>query len=605
MFKNGIISFMTSLLTLHSLSKAFGTEILFEDISFTISEKDKTALIGPNGAGKSTLLKILMDIEKPDDGYVSKRQGIVVGYASQSPDFPDATLEEVLCREVPNGDEVETLTLARILLGKALFTDYTQNASKLSGGWKKRLDIARALMKKPDLLLLDEPTNHLDLEGILWLEKFLTREKTAYVVVSHDRYFLENISNKIIELNRCYKTGLFISNGTMNTYIERKEEFLQAQLQHERGLASQVRDEIAWLKKSPKARTTKSRSRIQRAGELISELSDIKSRNKVNKVDIEFSASDRETRKLLTGKSLSKSLGGKTLFSGVDVVLSPGTRLGIVGKNGTGKTTFLKVLAGIIPQDTGTIKYADALKLVYFDQHRESIPDNVSLKKALAPNSDTVNYRGQLIHVNGWAKKFLFDTDRLEMPVSCLSGGERARILIAKLMLEPADILFLDEPTNDLDIETLEVIEESLKEFSGAVVLISHDRCLMDNVCTKILGLGMGNEEQFYADYAQWEQASALIEKNKQAEVKNANQSKKTAGPSKKLSYHEQKELDGMEALITKTEKEIADLQKQLDQPQIHADSKKSLDLYTLLATSEHQLEAHFERWHFLLEKNK
>jgi ATP-binding cassette subfamily F protein uup len=605
MFLTGIMPSMTSLLTLHSLSKAFGTEILFEDISFTISEKDKTALIGPNGAGKSTLLKILMDEEKADDGYVSKRQGLVIGYASQSPEFRDATLEEVLCREVPHGDETETLTLARTLLGKALFTDYTANASKLSGGWKKRLDIARALMKKPDLLLLDEPTNHLDLEGILWLEKFLMREKTAYLIVSHDRYFLENISNKVIELNRCYKTGVFISSGSMETYQERKEEFLQAQIQHERGLASQVRDEIAWLKKSPKARTIKSRSRIQRAGELISELSDIKTRNKVTKVDIEFSASDRETRKLLTGKNISKSLGGKVLFSGIDVVLSPGTRLGIVGKNGTGKTTFLKILAGLMLPDSGTLKYADSLKLVYFDQHRESIPDNVSLKRALAPNSDNVNYRGQMIHVNGWAKKFLFDSDRLEMPVSCLSGGERARILIAKLMLEPADILFLDEPTNDLDIETLEVIEASLKEFSGAVVLISHDRCLMDNVCTKILGLGMGNEQHFYADYAQWEQASALLAKKNQAEVKIAIQPKKIIPPSKKLSYNEQRELDGMEDLITKTEKEIEKFQKELDASHVSADSKKSLELYTLLAASQHLLEAHYERWHTLLEKNK
>jgi len=595
---------MTAILTLHSLSKSFGTETLFEDISFTISQGDKIGLLGPNGAGKSTLLKILMNLEKADEGQVSKRQGITIGYASQAPEFPDATLEEVLCMEIPGGEETETLTKARILLGKALFTDYTQNASKLSGGWKKRLDIARSLMKEPDLLLLDEPTNHLDLEGIVWLEKFLNREKIAYVVVSHDRYFLENVSNKIIELNRCYKTGLFISSGSMELYFERKEEFLQAQMQHERGLASQVRDEIAWLKKSPKARTTKSRSRIQKAGELISELSDIKSRNKISKVDIEFSASDRATKKLLTGKNLSKTLGDKALFAGIDVVLSPGTRLGIVGKNGTGKTTFLKVLAGLIPQDTGTIKYADALKLVYFDQHRESIPDNVSLKRALAPNTDTVNYRGQDIHVNGWAKKFLFDADRLEMPVSCLSGGERARILIAKLMLEPADILFLDEPTNDLDISTLEVIEESLKEFSGAVVLISHDRCLMDNVCTKILGLGMGNEESYYADYAQWEQANALMEKNKKVAPVTLSSPKKIA-PSKKLTYMEQKELDGMESSITTTEKEIADLQSQLNQPQVHADSKKSLDLYTLLGKTEQRQEALFDRWHFLLEKNK
>ncbi len=596
--------YMTALLTLHDLSKSFGTEDLFEDISFTVSEGDKIGLLGPNGAGKSTLLKIIMNIEAADNGHISKRQGLIIGYASQSPEFPDASLEEILMREIPRGDPTDTLTKARILLGKAQFTDYTQSAAKLSGGWKKRLDIARSLMKDPDILLLDEPTNHLDLEGILWLEKFLVREKTAFVVVSHDRYFLDVVSNKIIEINKCYKTGLFISNGSMETYHTRKQEFLQSQLQYERGLASQARGEIAWLKKSPKARTIKSRSRIQRADDLISELSDVKARNKIKKIDIEVSASDRATKKLLVGKNLSKTLG-KELFKGIDIVLSPGTRLGIAGKNGTGKTTLLKILAGLIPLDTGTIKYADALKLVYFDQHRESVPDHVTLKRALAPNSDNVNYRGQLIHVNGWAKKFLFDEDRLEMPVKFLSGGERARILIAKLMLEPADILFLDEPTNDLDIDTLEVIEESLKEFSGAVVLISHDRCLMDNICTSILGLGMGNEDNYFADYDQWEQANAALQKkaneaNNQAKA----QIRKAPVQQKKLSYQEQKELDGMDSSIIKAEDEILELQKKLALPQNQTDSKKLQELYVQLGIKEKTLEELFDRWQDLLQRS-
>jgi len=595
---------MTALLTLHDLSKSFGTEDLFEDISFTVSEGDKIGLLGPNGAGKSTLLKIIMNIEAADNGHISKRQGLIIGYASQSPEFADATLEEILMREIPRGDPTDTLTKARILLGKAQFNDYTISAAKLSGGWKKRLDIARALMKDPDILLLDEPTNHLDLEGILWLEKFLVREKTAFVVVSHDRYFLDVVSNKIIEINKCYKTGLFISNGSMETYHTRKQEFLQSQLQYERGLASQARGEIAWLKKSPKARTTKSRSRIQRADDLISELSDVKARNKVKKIDIEVSASDRATKKLLVGKNLSKTLG-KELFKGIDIVLSPGTRLGIAGKNGTGKTTLLKILAGLIPLDTGTIKYADALKLVYFDQHRESVPDHVTLKRALAPNSDNVTYRGQLIHVNGWAKKFLFNEDRLEMPVKFLSGGERARILIAKLMLEPADILFLDEPTNDLDIDTLEVIEESLKEFSGAVVLISHDRCLMDNICTSILGLGMGNEDNYFADYDQWEQANAALQK-KANEANNQAKAQIRKAPvlQKKLSYQEQKELDGMDSNIMKAEDEIVELQKKLELPENQSDSKKLQELYVQLGIKEKSLEELFDRWQDLLQRS-
>ncbi|MCE5316618.1 MAG: ABC-F family ATP-binding cassette domain-containing protein [Parachlamydia sp.] len=589
-----------TLLGAHSLTKSFGTQPLFDDISFTLVQGDRIGLVGPNGAGKSTLLKILMDLESPDEGSLSRRQGLKLGYASQAPEFPSMPIEELLMMQVA-GDEFERRTRARILLGKAHFTDFTIDATHLSGGWKKRLDIARALMQEPDLLLLDEPTNHLDLEGILWLEKFLNREKISYVAISHDRYFLENVSNKIIELNRCFPQGLFICDGSMSIYMERKEEFLQAQLQHQRGLASTVRDEIDWLRRSPKARTTKSQSRIQKAYELMEELSEIKQRNKTSKVEIEFSASERETRKLLVGRNLAKTLGGKPLFKGLDVVLSPGTRLGIVGRNGTGKTTLLKILAGQIAQDMGTIKYADDLKLVYFDQHREHIPPNVTLRRALAPTSDIVNYRGQSIHVNGWAKKFLFSPDRMELPVSCLSGGERARILIARLMLEPADILFLDEPTNDLDIATLEVIEESLKEFAGAVVLISHDRCLMDRVCNQILGMGGSAEQQYFADYSKWEQ-SLTAPKIEKPQEKPAEKQDKTPAP-KKLSYREQKELEGMELSIIEAEKEIASLQKKLEDPAMASDAQKSLECYRLLATAEQKLQALFERWQVLLDK--
>lgn len=592
---------MSAIIGLHSLSKSFGTQILFQGISFTISQGDRIGLLGPNGAGKSSLLKILMELEPADDGFVSRRQGMRIGYASQDPEFPSLSVEEALLQGDLKGDEIELRTRAQILLGKAQFTDFDQDASLLSGGWKKRLDIARALMQEPDLLLLDEPTNHLDLEGILWLEKFLLREKTAYLIVSHDRYFLENVSTKIIELNKCYPGGLFISEGNMSSFMERKEAFLEAQAQQQRGLASVVRNEVEWLRTSPKARTTKSRSRIQRAYELISELSDVKTRNQTSKVGIDFSASERATRKLLVGKNLTKAFGDRLLFKSIDLTLSPGTRLGIVGKNGTGKTTLLKLLAGIVPLDGGTIKYADDLKLVYFDQHRERIPPHVSIREALSPMGDTVNYRGQQIHVNGWAKKFLFSPDRLSLPVSCLSGGERARILIAKLMLEPADILFLDEPTNDLDIQTLEVIEESLQEFPGAVVLISHDRCLMDRVCTKILALGVQQQHHYFADYGQWEAAEAQAATKKESPAVTVTSASSSAAAvaqrPKKLSYKEQKELEGMEAAILKVEKEIAALEQQLAAPEANAEAKRSLELYNALAEAELKLNALFDRW--------
>lgn len=594
---------MTSLLGIHSLSKAYGTQILFEDISFTLSQGDRIGLLGPNGSGKSTLLKILMGLEIADEGSISKRQNLRIGYASQDPEFPSETLEEILIKQNLHGDDIEILTRARILLGKAQFSDPSQDASTLSGGWKKRLDIIRCLMHEPDLLLLDEPTNHLDLEGILWLEKFLLREKIAYVVVSHDRYFLENVANKIIELNKCYPEGLFTSIGGMSAFTEHKEAYLKGRAEKERSLASVVRDEVEWLRKSPKARTTKSRSRIDKAYELMEELSDVKQRNTTSKVDIHFSASERETRKLLTAKNLAKSIDSKELFRGVDFTLSPGTRLGIVGRNGTGKTTLLKILAGMIPQDMGTVKYADDLRLIYFDQHREHIPSETSLRKALCPAGDHVNYRGQLIHVNGWARRFLFSPDRLELPVKHLSGGERARILIAKLMLEPADILFLDEPTNDLDIATLEVIEESLQEFVGAVVLISHDRCLMDRVCTQILGLGFENEQRFFSDYSQWEKACMQAPQKKEVLTPKQATAPKAAPQPRKLSYNEQKELDSIEPNIIAVEAEIAHIQQKLESPEINSDAFKSLDFYRLLSEAQKKQDLLFERWQFLLSK--
>lgn len=581
---------MTALLNAHLLSKSFGSKLLFEGISLNFSQGDRVGLLGPNGSGKSTLLKILMGFEHPDEGTISKKQGIRIGYASQSPDFEDLPLEQVLVNSVP-GDPGDLLTRARILLSKAQFTDFEVSAASLSGGWKKRLDIVRAFMHDPDLLFLDEPTNHLDIEGILWLEKFLAKERTAYVVVSHDRYFLEKISNKIIELNRCYPQGLLIAEGSLTDFMEHKEEFLKAQSQQQRSLAGQVRTELEWLRTSPKARTTKSEARIKRAHQLMDDLSEIKQRNKVSKVSIEFSDSERSTKKLLAGKNLAMSLGGKTLFKGLDVVLSPGHRLGIVGKNGTGKTTLLKILAGSITPDIGTIKYAADLKLVYFDQHREQLPPHITIKEALAPTSDVVNYRGQEIHVNGWAKKFLFSTDRLNLPVSCISGGERARLLIAKLMLQPADILFLDEPTNDLDIQTLEVIEESLQEFTGAVVLISHDRCLMDRLCTQVLGLGAGMAPHYYADYSQWE--TTLIETPKKEPAKAA--PPPLAKPqSKKMSYNEKREWEGMEAAIMATENKISELHLQLES------DPKNLELYKQLSEAEKKLEHQFERWQYL-----
>lgn len=592
---------MTSYLSIQNLTKFYSLNLLFKGISFTVYQGDRIGLLGPNGAGKSTLLKLIMGFDEPNEGTISKKKGLRIGYAAQSPIFEAIPVEQVLmsCSTAPT--EIEKQTEARVLLSKAAFLDYNQSASALSGGWKKRLDILCAMIQKPDLLLLDEPTNHMDLEGILWLEKFLEREKISFLVVSHDRYFLDRVCNKMIELNPGFASGLLICNGSLSDYLEQKEAYFEAQLQEERGIASVVREEIEWLRKSPKARTTKSQSRIQNAYEMMESLEKIKQRNQTKKVTLEFTSSERETRKLLVAKNIGKSLGGRQLFKGLDILLAPGTRIGLVGKNGTGKTTLMKILSGKIAPDIGTLKYADDLKIVYFDQHREKIPPETRLRDALSPHSDYVNYLGQQIHVHGWAKKFLFQEERMNLPVSCLSGGEQARILIARLMLEPADLLFLDEPTNDLDIPTLEVMEESLKEFKGAVVLISHDRCLMDRVCNQIIGLGEDLPTPYYADYTQWEKAIQSIPEKRVVSSKVEKTAVAKKNSSTKLTYNEKRDLESMETKILETEQQIEVIQSKLSSLTLQTDQASLL--YQQLADTQKQLEFLFERWDYLSKK--
>ena len=584
---------MSSLLSAHALSKSYGSQVLFHEISFTLREGDRLGFIGPNGAGKSSLLKILVGEELPDSGNLTKRQALRIGYSSQFPIFPSVTVEEILIQGAP-GEEIEKQTRARTLLSQAGFASFQTNASELSGGWKKRLDILRSLMNEPDVLLLDEPTNHLDIEGILWLEKLLRQERCASIITSHDRSFLENVTNKTMELNRRYPKGVFVADGALSSFLELKEEFIQSLLQKEDHLTAKLRGEIEWLKRSPQARTTKSRSRIQKVEEMQEELANLKTRNKDRKISLSFSESERETRKLLVVKNLTKSYQDKTLFKGIDITLSPGTRLGIVGKNGTGKTTLMKILSGHLLPDIGTRKCIDGLQIVYFDQHREHIPSHITLKEALCPHGDFVEYRGQPIHVNGWARKFLFSSDRLALPVGYLSGGERARIHIAKLMLQKADILFLDEPTNDLDIDTLEVIEQELTAFQGAVVLITHDRRLMDTLCTSIVGLGGQGEDYLFSEYSQWEQAEARQGQKKKVAQKETPPPSPQTKSSKKLSFKETKELEQMEANIEAQEKKIAEVEALLT----HTSNEKEVPhLYAKLAAEQQQLERLYSRW--------
>ncbi len=594
---------MTLLFNCQNLSKYFGTRLLFKDLSFSVFEGERVGLIGPNGAGKSTLLKILAGLEKPDSGTLSARRGLRIGYVPQTCDFPDESPETVLLSSFDPDDETpdyEKERMAQTWLSKLGFTGNEASAKKLSGGWKKRLSIAQELVSSPDLLLLDEPTNHLDLEGILWLEKFLAREAPSYLLVSHDRYFLQNMTSRMVEINPVYPNGLFSIDGPYNTFLEQKELFLKGQLEQERSLASKGRRELDWLRRSPKARTSKSKARIDDAHELFQELSEVKERNRQKKAEIDFAATERETQKLLVAKNLAKSVDERLLFQHLDFTLSPGTRIGLMGPNGSGKTTLLRMLAGEIAPDQGTIKKADGLQIVYFDQHRIQLPENITLKQALSPNGDFVRFHGQMIHVNGWCQRFLFSPDILEMPLANLSGGEKARISIAHLMLKPADLLLLDEPTNDLDIPTLEILEESLLDFPGAVVLITHDRCMLDRVCNTLLALGDLDRNELFPDYAQWERS---LKTSAQSPPKS--KEKKVSSPvsKAKLSYQEKKEYEQIESKILKEEEEVKKLNHQLEIPEIAQDAERLKELCTQIGLVEARIEQLYLRWDELEKK--
>jgi ATP-binding cassette subfamily F protein uup len=575
---------MTLLLSCQSLSKTYSTRPLFKELSFSIFASDRVGLIGPNGAGKSTFLKILAGLEKADEGIISMKKGLKIGYVPQAPEFPSLPLEKILIDVIKEDlPHYEKERLAQMWLSKLGFKEFGVNAATLSGGWKKRLGIAAELITSPDLIFYDEPTNHLDIEGILWLEKFLARESPTYLLVSHDRYFLQNVTSRIVEIDPIYPRGMFAIDGEYQTFLQKKGEFLAGQIQQERSLATKARRETEWLRAGVKARTTKSQSRIDEAHEILEGYSELTNRNKQKRAKIDFAASERETRKLLSAKNLGAKIGGRFLFEKMDFILSPGTRIGLMGPNGSGKTTLLKLLMGEIEPDQGTIKRADDLKTIYFDQMKEQLPLHLSLKDALSPKGDYVSFRGQEVHVNGWCKRFLFSPDLLELPIKTLSGGERARIAIAHLMLKPADILLLDEPTNDLDIATLETLEQSLLEFPGAIVLITHDRCMLDRVCNEFITLG---EEMKPAEAA---------EKKEKREEKSKG----------KLSYLEKKEYEGIEEKILKLEQEAVELNALLEKPETAEDPRKLNEVCQAIGLIENQIEQAYLRFEELDKKQR
>ncbi|MCA9499295.1 MAG: ABC-F family ATP-binding cassette domain-containing protein [Nitrospira sp.] len=593
---------MSALIYGQKLTKAYGTKRLFHELTLGVSEKDRIGIIGPNGSGKSTLLRIFAGLEQPDEGRVTRRQRLRIAYIPQQADFDsESTVAEEIERAALASGLHAHDCVARVqeTLGRMGFALGDQLVGPLSGGWKKRLAIACGFVQAPDVMLVDEPTNHLDLEGMRWLEQVMSQAPWPWVMVSHDRWFLGHATNKVAEINSRYPDGIFLVPGGYEEFLVKREEFLNSQTQQAQALAGKVRREEEWLRRGPKARTTKAKYRVDSAHALQAELAETQMRLRQGETSIDFVGSGRRTKQLMVVHQLQKAFGPRTLIQQLDWVISPGTATGVLGHNGSGKSTLLKLLAKELEPDQGTVTYADKLQVVYFDQNRDHLDPKMTLRRTLSDSGHTVMCRGQIIHLAGWAKRFQFQPEQLDLPIELLSGGEQARAVIARLMLQSADVLIVDEPTNDLDIPTREVLEESLKDFPGALILVTHDRYMMEEVCTDFVGLdGQGGHGQF-ADYGQWE---SWLRRQRSGKDQTDNPSKSVRATAerpkaKKLSFRDQQEYDTIEKRVLDAEAVLELCRTETENPKIASNHHKLQEAYENLKSAEQDVERLYTRW--------
>ena len=610
---------MGILLGVEKLSAAFGARPLFEGVSFTIEEGERIGLIGPNGAGKSTLLRILADDLGPDQGNVARRRGLRVARLEQVPRFTaGATVRDTIEEGLPSvsvagddaRDEIARKVTATLALDGRNDSAVNPDAliASLSGGWQKRVALARELARQPDLLLLDEPTNHLDVEGIEALEVLLARAPFATLTITHDRLFLQRVATRILELDRRNAGGLLSVAGDYVAYTRVKGEQMHAQERREIVLRNTLRRETEWLHRGAAARSTKQQARIQRAGTLADEVTELDRRNQSRTATLDFQSSERRPKRLVEAKGVGQSYDGRTIFQGVDLFLGPGSRIGLLGPNGCGKSTLIRVLLGVEAPSEGTVLRADGLKVAYFQQTRDALDPTRTLSDTVCPDGDFVSYRGARVHVRGYLERFLFTTEQMNTPVGKLSGGEQSRLLLAALMLQEAQILVLDEPTNDLDLPTLAVLEEALTGFDGAVLLVTHDRYFLDQVATTILafdpaptGAGTGaNSIVPFASLAQWEgwRAERLVAARAAAKATNA-ASGTAAGTGRrnKLGYQEQREYDAIEETLARAETAVNEAVADSERPEHAADAARLIELLALVDERRAEVDRVYTRW--------
>ena len=601
----------TTLITLTDAQLAYGHHPLLDHADFAIQPGERIGLIGRNGAGKSSLLKVLDGRTLLDDGDLMRLGGLKIATVEQEPDLDNSlTIFETLCPDTNESEDWARPSRVQALLEK-LGLNPDDKIEGLSGGTRKRVALARALADEPDLLLLDEPTNHLDFTGITWLEKLLLNTSCSVVLITHDRRFLDVVATRIVELDR---GQLFSFPGNFTQWQQRKSEWLEAEKQQNAKFDKVLAQEEAWIRQGIEARRTRNEGRVRRLEQLRRERASRRERQ--GNVNLAVAEGQRSGKLVAELKHVTHRYGDKTIIHDLSTTILRKDRIGLIGPNGAGKTTLLKVILGELQPSSGEVRLGVNLTVGYFDQMRAQLDENATLVDTINPGSEWVEIGDQRKHVMSSLEDFLFSPARAHSPVQSLSGGERARLVLARMFARPTNVLVLDEPTNDLDIETLELLEELLQSYPGTVLLVSHDREFLNNVVTQTLAAeGNGNWQEYVGGYDEWlaqRPAQATGNPVQQSSPRNAKESgapkQENNAPRKvrknRLAPWEAEELEALPDKIATLESRQTDLAAQLSDPDVYRDGPdKAEQIQKSLQELEAQLEQAFERWSELEEK--
>jgi ATP-binding cassette subfamily F protein uup len=582
-----------ALISLRNLQLAFGAAPLLDDATLQIDKGERICLLGRNGTGKSTLLKLIAGELPPDGGTIQRQQGLRVATLPQEvPRDLQGTVYDCIAAGFDQGESWDRQQQIELAVS-TLRLNADAPVASLSGGVMRRVLLARALARQPDILLLHEPTNHLDIDSIRWLEEFLLREKLTLVFVTHDRAFLRRLATRIIELDR---GKLYDFSCDYDTFLERKEEVLHAESEQWRRFDKKLAEEEVWIRKGIKARRTRNEGRVRALKKMREEHRQRRARTGTAK--LQLNEAEKSGRLVAEVEQIRFGYAGQSLIRDFSTTILRGDRVGIIGPNGVGKTTLLKLLLGKLQPDQGTVKLGTNLEILYFDQLRDQLDPDKTVQQNLAGDQDTVLVGGQSRHVIGYLQDFLFSPDRCRTPVRILSGGERYRLLLAKLFTREANLLVLDEPTNDLDLETLDLLEELLAEFAGTIFLVSHDRDFLNRTVTStIVFEGDGKVAEYVGGYDDWlrqrpEPAGGELPKKEPA------REKPKPVRERKLSFKEKRELEAVPQQIEALETEQSELLERLADPDVYRQAGERVALLnTRLSEIEAELEACYRRW--------